>query len=128
MEVDEEKILLGRERFAGSMIGRSQVLCMWAVDKVWKRFFLNHTPVVERAFTTVGLSLLINRSLNSKISIKGLEMSLFVEGIKEWAQGAVVDSGVIVEDHEGVGDHDEELELDIAQDELDGEYIIGEID
>ena len=52
---------------------------------------------------------------------------MFVEGLKGWAQGAVVGTGVVEEDYEGVGDN-EKGELDIAQDELDGEYIVGDID
>ena len=37
-------------------------------------------------------------------------------------------TGVVEQDHEVEGDEEEEKELDIAQDELDGEYIVGDID
>ena len=127
VEVEEERILAGGGKLGGSMVGRRWILCTWAVGEAWEWFSLNYAHVVERAFTAVGHSLPIDGSWDSEISIKGLETSLFVEGLKGWAQGAVVNTGVVEENYEGVGDN-EKVELNIAQDELDGEYIVGDID
>jgi len=126
--VEEERILSGGGKLTGSMVRRRRVLGPWAVGEAWERFSCNKTHVVERAFAAVGISLPIYGSLDAEISIKGLETSLFVEGVKGRVQGAIVGTGVVVEDHDKVGIHDEEGELDIAQDELDGQYIVGKID
>jgi len=87
----------------GSMVGRRRVLCTWAVGEAWERFSANQAHVVERAFTAVGLALPIDGSRDSEISIKGLETSLFMEGIKDWADGAMVAGGMVEEDADGEG-------------------------
>lgn len=109
-------------------MGRQRVLCTWAVGEVWERFTTQSSQVVERAFTTVGLSLPIDGSRDSKISIKVLPTSLFVEVVKDWAEGVMVAEGVVEEDGEGEEEADDSPELNIADDELDGEYILGETD
>ena len=128
VEVEEERILAGGRKPGGSMVGRRRVLCTCAVGEAWERFSLNHAHVVERAFTAVGFSLPTYKSRDSEISIKDPETSLFAGGLKGWAQGAVGGTGVVEEDYEGEGDNEEKVELDITQDELDGEYIVGDID
>jgi len=65
------------------MVGRWRVLCTWAVGEAWERFTTNSSHVVERAFTTVSLLLLINGSRDSEICIKGLLTALFVEAVKD---------------------------------------------
>lgn len=84
--------------------------------------------MVEWAFTTVGLSLPIDGSRESEIAIKGLLTSLFVEGVKDRAEGVIVAGGVVEENKEGEEEADDSPELNIADDELDGEYILGETD
>jgi len=114
----------------GSMVGRRRVLCTWAVGEAWERFSMNQTRVVERAFMAVGLSLPIDGSQDSEISIKGLETSLFVEGLNDWAQGGMVASGMVEEDENNHGEEEQVQapELEAADDELDGEYLVGETD
>lgn len=126
--MEEERVLLEGGQLSGSMVGRRRVLCTWAVGEAWERFTTNHSHVVERSFTTVGLSLPIDGSRDSEISIKGLSTLLFVEGVKDWAEGAMVAGGVVEEDGEGEEEGDDSPELNIADNELDGEYILGETD
>jgi len=126
--VEEERILSGGGQLLGSMVGRRRVLCTWAVGEAWERFTTNSSQVVERAFINVGLSLPIDGSRDSEISIKGLPTSLFVEGVKGWAEGVMVAGGAVEEDGEGEEEADDSPELNIADDELDGEYILAETD
>jgi len=128
VEVEEEQVLAEGGQLWGSMVGRRRVLCTWAVGEAWERFSANQAHVVERAFTAVGLALPIDGSRDSEISIKGLETSLFVEGIKDWADGAMVAGGMVEEDADGEGEQDQAPELEAAHDELDGEYIVGDTD
>ena len=110
------------------MVGRRRVLCTWAVGKAWERFTSNSSQVVEQAFTTVGLSLPIDGSRDSEISIKGLLTSFFVEGVKGWAEGVMVAGGVVEEEGDGEEEAEDSHLLNIVDDELDGEYILGETD
>jgi len=110
------------------MVGRRRVLCTWAVGEAWEKFSANQTRVVEWAFTAVGLALPIHGSRDSEISINGLETSLFVEGIKDWADGAMVATGMVEENGNREEEQDQAPELEVAQDELDGEYIVGDTD
>jgi len=103
VEVEEEQVLAEGGQLWGSMVGRRRVLCTWAVGEAWERFSANQAHVVERAFTAVGLALPIDGSRDSEISIKGLETSLFMEGIKDWADGAMVAGGMVEEDADGEG-------------------------
>ena len=128
VEVEEEQVLAEGGQLWGSMVGRRRVLCTWAVGEAWERFAANQAHVVEQAFTAVGLALPIDGSRNSEISIKGLETSLFVEGIKDWADGAMVAGGMVEEDADGEGEQDQTPELEAVHDELDGEYIVGDTD
>ncbi|KAG0135962.1 hypothetical protein HOY82DRAFT_600134 [Tuber indicum] len=128
MEVEEEQVLAEGGQLSGSMVGRRRVLCTWAVGEAWERFSTNQTRVVERAFTAVGLSLPIDGSRDSEISVKGLDTSLFVEGMKGWADGAMVASGRVEEDENGEEEQDQAPELEVMYDELDGEYIVGDTD
>ncbi|KAG0132110.1 hypothetical protein HOY82DRAFT_606726 [Tuber indicum] len=110
MEVEEEQVLVGGGQLCGSMVGRRRVLCTWAVGEAWERFSTNQTRVVERAFTA------------------GLNTSLFVEGMKSWADGAMVASGRVEEDENREEEQDQAPELEAMYDELDGEYIVGDTD
>jgi len=110
------------------MVGRQSVLCTWAVGQAWERFTTKSSHVIERAFTTVSLSLPIDGSRDSEISIKGLSTAWFVEGVKDWVEGVMVAGGVVEEDAQGEEEGDDSPELNIVDDELDGEYIIGETD
>jgi len=112
----------------GSMVGRRRDLCTGAVGEAWERFSANQSHVVERAFTAVGLALPIDGSGDSEISIKGLETSLFVEGIKDWADGAMVATGMVEADGDGEEEQDQAPELEVAHHELDGVYIVGDTD
>ena len=123
--MEEEAILSTGSQLSGSMIGRRRILSTWAVGEAWERFSNSHASVVQRAFTAVGLTLPIDGSQDSEISIKGLETSLFIDGLRDWEEGGVVGAGII--EDEGGGESEGEVELDIAEDELDGEYLVGEV-
>ena len=123
-----ERTLTGGGPLSGSILGRRRVLCPWAVGETWKRFMTISSHVVKRAFTTVCLSLLINGSSDSEIFIKGLSTTMFVEDIKDWMECVMVAGVVVEEDAQGEEEGDDSPELNIADDELDGEYIIGETD
>ena len=115
-EVEKERILATWGQLCGSMVERRRVLCTWAVGEAWEWFSQNHAQVVKRAFTTTGLALPIDGSRDSEISVKELNSTLLIEGLKDWGQGRLTMN-------EEAG---EEEELDIAFDELDGEYLVGE--
>ncbi|KAG0643270.1 hypothetical protein HOY80DRAFT_997863 [Tuber brumale] len=108
------------------MVGRRRVLCSWVVGEATERFSRNQSHVVEWVFTAVRLSLPTDRSWDHEISIKGLKTSLFVEGVKDWADGMVVGRGIVEEDGDTKEGQDRAPELEVAYDELDGEYIVGE--
>lgn len=97
----------------------------WAVGEACKYFSNSHVSVVQRAFTAVGLTLPIDRTQDLEISIKGLETSLFIDGLRDWEEGGMVGVGIM--EDEGREDGKGEVELDIAEDELDGEYLVGKI-
>ncbi|KAG0132840.1 hypothetical protein HOY82DRAFT_538529 [Tuber indicum] len=113
MEIEEEQVLAGGGQLSGSMVGRRRVLCTWAVGEAWERFSTNQTRVVERPFTAVGLSPPIDRSRDSEISVKGLDTTLFVEGMMGWADGAMVASGRVEEDENGEEEQDQAPELEV---------------
>ena len=128
VEPEEEQVLAEGGQLWGRMVGRRRVLCAWAVGEAWKRFSANQAHVVQRAFTAVGLALPIDGSRDSEISIKGLETSLFVEGIKDWADGAMVAGGMVEEEADREGEQDQAPELEAAHEEHDGEYLLGDTD
>ena len=51
-----------------------------------------------------------NSSRDCEISVKGLDSSLFIEGLKEWQRGGIID------------DESDEVELDEKDNEQDGLY------
>ena len=122
IEAEEEMVLESGEQLAGSMVGRRRILCTWAVGEAWERFCKNHLHVIQRAFTAVGLSLPIDGSRDSEISIKGLDTSIFLDALKECAGMEENTPGGAIEDE------DDMEELESAEDELDGEYLVGEVD
>ncbi|KAG0133660.1 hypothetical protein HOY82DRAFT_538057 [Tuber indicum] len=128
MQVVEDRVLAGGGQLWESMVGRRRVLCTWAVGKAWKRFSTNQTHVIEWAFTAVGLSLPIDGSRDSEICVKGLDTSLFVEGMKGLADGVMVVSGRVEEDENGEEEQDQAPDLEAMYDKLDGEYIVGDTD
>jgi len=115
-EVEEERVLSAGGQLWGSVVGRRRVLCTWAVGEAWERFSQNQAHIVKRAFTATGLALPIDGSCDSKISVKGLDSSLLIAGLQDWGQGRLTMHSEEIE----------EEELDIAFDELDGEYVVGE--
>jgi hypothetical protein len=60
------------------------------------------------------MSLPIDGSRDKEISIKGLETSLFMEGLKDWRQGGLVD------------DENDMCELNPEDDSADGLYEGGQ--
>jgi len=116
MEVEEDRILAGGGKLSGSIVGRRRVLCTWAIGEAWERFCHNHAGVVKRAFEAVGLSLPIDGSRDSEISIKGLPNSVLYNGLR---------SG---NNESSLGEEDDMDELDSGEDNLDGEYFVGEVD
>jgi len=84
-EIEEEEELQvseGRD-LVGSMVGRRRVAITWAVGEAWETFSREKGEVVQNSFRVVGLSLPIDGSEDSKLSIKGLANDLLVEGLKE---------------------------------------------
>ena len=71
---------------------------------------------MKRVFTSTDLAVSINGSCDSEISVKGLNSSLLIAGLQNWGQGRLTLQGKEIE----------KKELDIAFDELDGEYVVGE--
>jgi len=118
VEEVEEGILMTGGQLGGSMVGWRRVLCTWAVGEAWERFSQDHAQVVRRSFTATGLALPIDGSRDSEISVKGLDTSLLIAALEDWHEG-----GLTTNDEEEV---EQEEELNIAFDELDGEYLVGE--
>ena len=114
----EEGILMTGGQLGGSMVGQRRVLCTWAVGEVWERFSQDHAQMVRRSLTATGLALPIDGSRDSEISVKGLDTSLLIAALEDWHEGALTTN-----DEDEV---EEKEELNIAFDELDGEYLVGE--
>ncbi|KAG0125893.1 hypothetical protein HOY82DRAFT_615839 [Tuber indicum] len=75
------------------------VAITWAVGEVSEKFSSQQAEVVQRTFCIVGLSLPIDGSEDTEISIKGLLNEYLVEGLKEWeGRGAQVEERVEMEE------------------------------
>ncbi|RPA95502.1 hypothetical protein L873DRAFT_1314701 [Choiromyces venosus 120613-1] len=86
-------------------------------------FCCDHSHVVKQVFAIVELSLPIDGSQdNHEIFIKGLDTTIFLDALKEWQGGGEEEGADVIEDEDDVN------ELDSSQDELDGEYLVGEVD
>ena len=120
MEAEEEGILSSGGQLLGSIVGRRRVLCTWVVGEAWERLSQKHAHVVRRAFTATGLALPIDGSRDSKISVQGLDSSLLIAGLGDWREAGLTTNDEEIEE--------EEEELNIAFDELDGEYLVGEVE
>ena len=110
IEKKEEEIVTCGGKLVGSMVGRRRVLTTWAVGEAWEVFCRERTSVIQRSFRAVGLALPIDGSHDHEISIKGLESSLLIEGLKDWQKGGIID------------DENDKVELDEKDDERDGVY------
>jgi len=120
VEEEEEEILTSGGQLCGSMVGRRRVLCTWGVGEAWQRFSQEHAHVVRRAFKATGLALPIDGSRDSEISVKDLDSSLLIAGLGDWREG-----GLTTNNEEEVG---EEEVLNVAFDELDDKYLVGEVE
>lgn len=100
------------------------------VGEALEKFTKHCSQVVEWALTTVGLSHSIIGSRDSETSIMGLPTFKFIEGVKGWADWVMVAGGVVEQDGLGEGEEeaDDSPELNIADYELHGEYILGVTD
>ncbi|KAG0137933.1 hypothetical protein HOY82DRAFT_535264 [Tuber indicum] len=99
------------------MIGRRRVLITWVVGKAWERFTRDRAEVVIKAFQILGISLPISGSCDHEISVKGIDKTYLVEGLKDWRQGGVE---LGVEDSEGdLEESTTVVELDEHEDEND---------
>jgi len=88
-EIQTEKELeIGEGRaLAGSMVGRRRIAITWTVGEAWETSSQEKTVVVQHSFQVVGLSLPLDGSEDTDLSIKGLANDFLVEGLKEWRIG-----------------------------------------
>ena len=63
------------------------MLTTWAIGEAWEVFCREQAEVVQRSFCAVGLAVPIDGSCDHEISVKGLNPSFLVEGLKEWHKG-----------------------------------------
>jgi hypothetical protein len=110
VEAEEEAILGLGQKLSGSMIGRRRILTTWAVGEAWEQFSTKRVEVIQCSFSSVGLSLPIDGHHDHEISIKGLETSVFIEGLKDWRKGGLID------------DEEDMHKLNSADDSADGLY------
>ena len=108
LEEEEEKVLDSGGNLSGSMVGRRRVLITWAVGEAWERFSRERKQVIQRAFRAVGLSLPIDGSSDSEISVKGIETAVLIDGLKDWQKGGPVD-----DEHDRVGLSEKDDDVDI---------------
>ena len=136
IEDEEERILAEGGKLTGSMVGPRRIAVTRAIGDAWTQFSTNRAKVVRLAFRIVGLSLPLDGSADSELSIKGLANDLLVEGLKEWETGDGGGGGQRGENSEGGRNRDEgdeasgemidslEGELDVAGDCSDCEEEI----
>ena len=70
-------------------MGQRRVMILWAVGEAWERFCLSRKEVIQRSFTAVGLSLPIDASRDTEISLKGIDMGKLVEDLRDWTVGGL---------------------------------------
>jgi len=87
IDSEEEEILNGGGKLTGSMVGRRRVAATWAVGAASERFSQAKGEIVRRSFRCVGLSLLIDGTANSEISIKGIETGFLSQGLVDCQNG-----------------------------------------
>jgi hypothetical protein len=114
IEKEEEQIIASGGKLTGSMVGRRRILTTWAVGEAWEVFCKERAQIVRRSFTAVGIALPIDGSRDYEISVKGLDSTTFVEGLKGWRGGGLVD------------DENDAVELNEKDDENDGLYQLRE--
>lgn len=100
-------------------MGRRRVLTTWAVGEAWERFTNERQDVIRRSFRVIGLSLPIDGSCDEEISIKGIDKTYLIEGLKDWGQGEGSPDG---DENNAGGADEDEVELDEAEDEIDVFY------
>jgi len=79
------------------------------VGDAWEIFNLKNRDVVIRSFRRLGIALPIDGSCDNEISIKGLETTMLMEGLKNWVRTPTIDSS-----SEGTSDN---LETDASDKE-----------
>jgi len=112
IEAEEELQVSEGRALAGSMARRRRIAITWAVGEAGETFLQERAEVIRHSSRVVGLSLPMDGSKDSELSIKGLANDFLVEGLKEWRIGENVnDDGEDVEDLEEVVDisPDEEI-------------------
>ncbi|KAG0126305.1 hypothetical protein HOY82DRAFT_542694 [Tuber indicum] len=99
---DEEALVRTGQRLMVSKVGRRRTMTTWAVGDAWEEFCNRRREVIIHSFTAVGLSVPIDGSCDSsQLSLKGIDISKFVEEIKSWEIG-----GGGIQEHE-LGEDDE---------------------
>ncbi|KAG0135100.1 hypothetical protein HOY82DRAFT_537032 [Tuber indicum] len=106
IEVAEERLVSEGKGLVGSMVGRRRVAVTWAVGEAWDIFTREKAEVIRNSFRVVGLSLPIDGSEDTKLSIKGLAKDFLIEGIKGWENDGTETGDVEVDFEE---DFDEEI-------------------
>lgn len=99
-------------------MGRRRVAATWAVGAAWERFSEAKGEIIRRSFRCVGLSLPIDGTADSEISIKGIETGFLSQGLVDCQIGEdlTLEGGV---DELGIrGTSDENVEVE-AGDDLD---------
>jgi len=77
------------------------MMTKWVGD-AWKIFNWKNRDVVIRSFRCLGIALPIDGSCDNEISIKGLETTMLMEGLKNWEHTPTIDSS-----SEGTSDNPE---------------------
>ncbi|KAG0126871.1 hypothetical protein HOY82DRAFT_542363 [Tuber indicum] len=81
-----------------SAIAERQVIVTHAVGQAWERFTETHQELVVTTFRKLGLTLPIDGSYDSELSIKGIDPSLLKIG--NWEEGAPSEPASEVEERE----------------------------
>ncbi|RPA93862.1 hypothetical protein L873DRAFT_1846912 [Choiromyces venosus 120613-1] len=93
--IDEKEIqwetIPEKDRPSESKVDPWRVMISWAVGEAWEQFCLSQKEVIRCSFTTVGLSLPIDGSCDSEISLKGINMGQpeLVENLRVWTVGGL---------------------------------------
>jgi len=77
------------DRPGESKVGQRRVMISWAVGEAWERFCLSRKEVIKRSFTAVGLSLPIDGTRDTEISLKGINTAQLVEDLRDWTVGGL---------------------------------------
>ncbi|RPA94157.1 hypothetical protein L873DRAFT_1793165 [Choiromyces venosus 120613-1] len=131
IEAEEEQQLAAGECLSGSTIGWRRVLTTWAIGEAWEQFTHERREVIVKAFRVLGISLPISGCEDHEISVKGINKTYLIEGLKDWQQGGHLvglEEGAAEEEASEEGAEEDLMELNEEEDENDVFYEHNSID